>query len=401
MNTPNLDALTQTLLLNIIYRMTSIKNLKHELDQNQAFLNKLKELKNQNMKNIYLPKYTVNLLVAVNGILRNLGKIERSSEKEALLQDVFPDHSTSIQKKVMVSYSHQNHGFCKALVDKLKKNLQLSIWVDYERLDEANGDPHEHIVQAMKAADKVICILTKDYFASEPCKSELGYAIGQLELTKKDALIPIRIGKKYKPPDSWDYRMTNIQYIRFNEYAGFDSKMRPADDDPPFMEKIQKLRRRILHDVKEENASTVKSHYDAHNSDIILSNMDDEENSNSILPVTAPTIPLLEWKKDDIAQWLASIPVSRKLMVLYNFQSVKELLAYARDLKEHEDVHYTDIKEEFNKKYGFPLQRKDFLPLRDAFEQLLKSNQPANELKTQTTMRDGTDLVRSRFCVLL
>jgi len=301
----------------------------------------------------------------------------------------------------MVSYSHENGGFCKALVDKLKKNSQLAVWVDYERLGKVNGDQYDHIVQAMKAADKVICILTKDYFASEPCKSELSYAFTRLKLTENDALIPIHIGKKYKLPDSWDFRMINTQYIRFSEYAGFDSKVGPTGDDPSFMETIEKVRHRILSDVKEEKASNVKSHHDAHNSDIILSKIDDEENSNSILPDIAPTIPLLEWKKEHIAQWLASIPVSRKLTVLYNFQSVKELLAFARDLKEHEDVHYTDIKEEFQKKYGFPLQRKDFLPLRDAFEQLLKSNQPVNELKTQTTMRDGTDLVQSRFCVIL
>ena len=382
MDTPNLDDLAQILLLNIIYRMTSIKDYKHELDQNQAFLKKLKDLNSQSMQNIYLPKHTEKLQVAVNGILRNLGKMERISD--ALPQLVFPDYSTSLTKKVLVSYQGENRGFCKALVDKLKKS-KIDVWVAYERLEEADSSQHHLIAEAMEAADRMICILTKDYFASAECQWELEYAINR-QKTTKNYIIPIRVGNKYIPPLQYRYRFSDILFIRFSEYPGFDSKIGPPDDDPSFEERIQTLRNRILRNVKEKKPTNV---------------IDDEENNNNEIPVTAPTIPLHEWKEEDIAQWLASIPVSRELTDLYNFQSLEELLAYARDLKEHEDINYIDIKEVFNNKYGCILQRKDFLTLRNGFDQLMENNPTTNDLKTQTITRDETDPVKSKTCALM
>ena len=189
LNTRNLDTLTQILLLNIIYRMTLLTNIKHKLDQNEMFVNKLNDLKNQNIQQIALPKYTVDMQSAINGILRNLGKIEQNPEMDASLKKAFRQYSKSKKKKVMISYTHANEGFCKALVNELKKDSQMDVWVDYERIQEINSHAFKYIEHAMNVADKVICILTKDYFASQSCESELSYAINDLKLITKDALI--------------------------------------------------------------------------------------------------------------------------------------------------------------------------------------------------------------------
>jgi hypothetical protein len=130
-------------------------------------------------------------------------------------------------------------------------------------------------------------------------------------------------------------------------------------------------------------ANDIENHYDAYGGSAIVSNIDDDENINS-QNVTVPTQPVSEWTQTDIPQWLASIPVPRKLITLFKFQSVEELLTYARDLKTHEDAIYSDMKEEFEDEYGYALERKYFLSLRDAFEQLLKNNQTTTHTKAET-----------------
>lgn len=377
LNTSDLDALAQILLLNVIYRMTSLENIQHQLDQNQLFINKLNDLKNRNSQNIALPRYTASMDTAINGILRNIGKMETSPKMEAELKKAFHSYSISTKKKVMISYTHENSGFCKALVDQLKKNPQINVWVDYEQLTEVNDDSHEHIVRAMQLADKVICILTKDYFASGPCKSELGYAVKRLKLIETNALIPIHIGKKYKPPDNWDYQLINIQYLRFNDYPGFDSRIRPPDNDQSFIEIIEKLQHRIVADEKIQ-------------SDVNDANRDDNDN---IKRVAAPTIFFSQWRKEHIDQWLASIPVPYQLTKLCIFTNTKDLLEYACDLRDHEDANYIDMKERFIEEYKFPLKRKDFLLFRDAFKQLLHNNQSENQPENNS--------VQSAVCTLL
>jgi hypothetical protein len=223
---------------------------------------------------------------------------------------------------------------------------------------------------------------------------ELAYAIDDLNMKKKNALIPIRIGKEYKPRGGPAIRLKRINYVRFEAYEGFDNEIGPSDKDQSFTKTNQILRDRILNGKNEQQiANNIENHYDTYDDSKIVSNIDEDENTINSQNVTVPTKPVLEWAQTDIAQWLASIPVPRKLITLYKFQSVEELLAYARDLKAHEDVIYADIKEQFKDEYGYALERKYFVSLRDAFEQLLKNN--------QTTTHTKADKIKSSFCVLL
>ncbi|CAF1649215.1 unnamed protein product [Adineta ricciae] len=234
------DILAQTLLLNIMYRITSTKSFKHQIKENHVSMNTLKKLKSKSMKNIYLPRYTVDLLTAVNGILRNLNMKEQSSTNKPEKKEAFSNQSNLIKKKVMISYSHQNSGFCKTLSSKLEEDSQLSIWTDSKR--SGHNYVWKDIATAMDNADVIICIVTQDYVGSESCMGEFRYAIEDLDMKSKNGLIPILIGRNYKLPGHVAIPMKGPDYIRFNAYKGFDMEVAPSTQDDSFTSKCQSVR---------------------------------------------------------------------------------------------------------------------------------------------------------------
>ncbi|CAF1339487.1 unnamed protein product [Adineta ricciae] len=390
-NTLKEDILAQTLLLNIMYRITSTKSFRHQVKENHVFVNTLKKLKSKSMKNIYLPRYTVDLLTAVNGILRNLNMKEQSSTDKSVKMKVFSNQSNSIKKKVMISYSHQNKGFCKALSSKLEEDSQLSIWADWKR--SGHNYAWKDIGTNMDKADVIICIVTQDYVGSQNCMCEFRYAIEDLDMKSKNGLIPILIGRDYKLPGHVAIPMKGPDYIRFNAYKGFDMEVAPSTQDESFTSKCQAVRDRILYGSNEQDIEKDKT---------VVSKTDDNK-TNTIEPkiVTAPTKPVHEWTEQDIAQWLASIPVPHELTALCKFQSVEELLDYAHDFKVNETIIYVALKDEFKDKYGSTLQRKHYLSLKNAFEQLLVDNQSKDELNVQKSSQTQTNTITSRSCMLM
>jgi hypothetical protein len=149
----DLDQLTLTALLNIIWSISFHDQYVEELKSNSKFLMTVKSLANDDGEALveqYVPKHMSSVSKAANGILWNLDEnnpginknkskmiffinfiiLARTSRTTIASETKTKDQSdtkTSNRTRVMVSYSHADSEFCHQLVDGLQKGKRNTL----------------------------------------------------------------------------------------------------------------------------------------------------------------------------------------------------------------------------------------------------------------------------------
>jgi hypothetical protein len=118
-----------------------------------------------------------------------------------------------MEKKIFISYAHENKNIVNLIVNKLK--LKFSIWIDYEEIS-LGVDLNQKITDGIGNSDLVICFITKSYCNSKACKRECTLAdnlnkkilpviLERPEISSIDFIIST-LNKLYafKPPNVFD-----------------------------------------------------------------------------------------------------------------------------------------------------------------------------------------------------
>jgi hypothetical protein len=118
-----------------------------------------------------------------------------------------------MEKKIFVSYAHENKNNVNLIVNKLK--LKFSVWIDYQELSPG-VDLNQKITDGIRNSDLFICFITKSYCHSKACKRECTLAdnlnktilpviLERPEISSIDFIIST-LNKLYafKPPNVFD-----------------------------------------------------------------------------------------------------------------------------------------------------------------------------------------------------
>lgn len=258
----------------------------------------------------------------------------------------------------MISYCHDNNAFCDHVINRLRSERDsYDVWIDRTHC-QGTDDLWELIAGGIEGASLVVCLLSPQYFESKSCRQEFVYAADK----RKKKLVPILLDKF--EPAGWlgecctcpspslftsaGIRMTGLKYVRFK------------DIERPEQKKMDELCTTILTSLSLTKETT-------HRDEIPL----------KMIP--APATPprqrsFAQWtsSSDDIHAWFADHHISSELRDLFNFQSTKEMLAYAPLVVTDREQQLSIYTRLFARKYsGNDLPPNEFYRLALALEQLL------------------------------
>lgn len=121
---------------------------------------------------------------------------------------------------VFISYARPDFNRIESYVEKIKKNLGLSVWIDLDQLEA--GDAWQSKIDASLAASRVVvAFLSAHSLTSDAVFHELNSAIAQ-----KKPIIPIYISPIYdRGPTKWAAvraYLSGIHHIELKEFGGGD-----------------------------------------------------------------------------------------------------------------------------------------------------------------------------------
>ncbi|CAF1116334.1 unnamed protein product [Rotaria sordida] len=392
-NDDELDQLTLTALMNIIWSISFHDDYVDELKSNAKFLITIKSLANDDGEawvEQYVPKHMSSVKKAATGILWNLDEDNPARTirvveplPTVVVQTNRPSTATVKNKRmrVVVSYSHADTDFCHQLVDALEKENLFDLWVDFAYCH--TEDLWEEIGQAIEKSDVILFLMTKDYQDSKSCRQEVMYTKDSL----KKRFIPVYIKRDFVASGWLGVRIVGPQYIRFEK--------------KPFEATVKDLVKLIFEDKSEKSSKTKDSKVSVTVSPVEIKSdendkpnqelpKDDHEDSNQsnhkITPVPVPNSKSIKtWNSKDIADWFDANKIRRELKEIYDFQCGTELLLYGRCLEPDWQSEYLDIREQFSKRYSATLYRNEFVRFVTAINQL-------EQLQTKPVSRTCTIL---------
>ncbi|CAF3766908.1 unnamed protein product [Rotaria sp. Silwood1] len=367
-----LDQLTLTALMNIIWSISFHDEYIDELKSNAKFLITIKSLANDDGEawvEQYVPKHMSSVKKAAAGILWNLDENNPArticvAESTPIVADQTNRSSTAavkdIRMRVMVSYSHADSDFCHQLVDALGKENLFDIWVDFAYCH--TEDLWEEIGQAIEKSDIILFLMTKDYQNSKSCRQEVMYAKDSL----KKKFIPVYVARDFVASGWLGVRIVGPQYIRFGK--------------KPFEATIKELVKLIFEDKGEKNSKSKDSkpaeikpnENDKLNQELLKDDHEKFNQSNG--EITQVSVrnskSIKKWNSKDIIDWFDANKIRHELKEIYDFQCGTELLLYGQCLRPDWQSEYLDIREQFSKRYNTPLYRNEFVRLVTSINQL-------------------------------
>ncbi|CAF4783901.1 unnamed protein product, partial [Rotaria socialis] len=377
-NDDELDQLTLTALMNIIWSISFHEKYADELKSNAKFLFTIKSLANDDGEawvEQYVPKHMSSVRKAAAGILWNIdennpAKVVRPGELTPSV-DNRTNNSTMAavgnqRLRVMISYSHADADFCHQLANALEKENIFDIWVDFAYCH--TEDLWEEIGQAIEKSDVVLFLMTKDYQDSKSCRQEVMYAKDSL----KKRFIPVYVKRDFAATGWLGVRIVGPQYIRFGK--------------KPFEATVKELVKLIIEDKSEKSStkknsktpvvdSSVKAESNENEkSDPDLTKEEPENLHQSNQKITQVAVnnskPIKIWNSNDIFDWFDTNKIRHELKEMYDFHSGTELLLYAQCLRQDWESEYLDIREQFSKRYGVVLYRNEFVRFVTAIKKL-------------------------------
>ncbi|UJR37659.1 hypothetical protein I4U23_030355 [Adineta vaga] len=351
-----LDQLTLIALFNILWSISFHDEYVDELKSNFKFLLTVKSLAADDAAGSvdqYVPNHMSSIPKAAQGILWNLdednpARPTRSAAIESKVTTSDQPKTNAINRtRVMVSYSHADQEFCRQLVDTLKKDNRLDVWVDFAYCH--TEDFWEEIGEAIEKANVVLLLMSKDYQDSKSCRQEVMYAKDSL----KKRFIPIYVKKDFTATGWLGVRIVGPQYIRFGKRS-FDDTVKELlkliYEDKTATESDPKQETKPLPPVTETKPTENTT------------NLTKPNENNPILTDFKPLkTPVEHWSKKELAQWFDNNQIQRQLIEIYDFKHGTDLLLYGQCLRPDWQIEYNEIKERYQQKYHTPLYRDHFV----------------------------------------
>ncbi|CAF0967863.1 unnamed protein product [Adineta ricciae] len=363
----DLDQLTLIALFNIIWSISFHDKYLSELKKNFQFLLTIKTLAVDNTAGSvdqYVPNHMSSIPKAAQGILWNLdednpGRLVRNTTAESTATTLAEPVTDETNKtRVMVSYCHTDQEFCRQLVDALKKDNRLHIWVDFAYCH--TEDFWEEIGEAIEKANVVLFLMSKEYQDSKSCRQEVMYAKDSL----KKRFIPIYVKKDFQASGWLGVRIVGPQYIRFEKR--------------PFADTMKELLKLIFED-KTTTVSAPKEEIKPLPPPPVTETKPTESTVKPSEPI--PTLtdfkplkkPVEQWTSKEISQWFSDNQIHRELVDIYDFKHGTDLLLYSQCLRPDWQIEYNDMKERYQQKYHTPLYRDQFVRFVGAMNRLKPS----------------------------
>ncbi|CAF0869827.1 unnamed protein product [Rotaria sordida] len=317
-NDDELDQLTLTALMNIIWSISFHHDYVDELKSNAKFLITIKSLAND--------------------------------DGEAWIEQYVPKHMSSVKKAAARILWN---------LDESSPENRFDIWVDFDYCH--TEDLWEEIGQAIEKSDVILLLMTKDYQDSKSCRQEVMYTKDSL----KKRFIPVYVKRDFVASGWLGVRIVGPQYIRFGKKS--------------FEATVNDLMKLIFEDKSEKSSkhkdskvSVTVPYVEIKPDENDKSNEElpryDHENfnqsSNEIMPVLVSNPKLIEkWNSNDIANWFDANKVRCELKEMYDFQCGTELLLYGQCLRSDWQSECLDVQEQFSKRYNTVLYRNEFVRL--------------------------------------
>ena len=367
--TNELDQLTLTALLNLLWSVSFHSEYVDELKSNSKFLLTVKSLANDDGEawvEQYVPKYMSIVPKAANGILFNLQEFNPGRAAKSIAVPGTEAEKKVQQIHVMVSYCHADKDICRQIVEALQKDNHLHVWVDFIYCH--SEDLWEEIAEAIEKADVILFLMSKDYQDSKSCRQEVMYSKDSL----KKRFIPIYTKKDFVATGWLGVRIVGPQYIRFGKKS--------------FDETAKELIKLIASDKKEEPSKETKPPplQQQQQPPVSVPIPSEENDSNEVKDeptrtIEPPNKPIREWTKKDINSWFQSNQIQRELADLCDFQCGTDLLLYRQCLQPNWQIEYNDMRKRYEQKYETELYRAQFVRFVGAIDRLQPSSVPRNK----------------------
>ncbi|CAF1306013.1 unnamed protein product [Adineta steineri] len=327
-----------------------------------------------------IDEHAVMMKRAAKGILFNLDLIEMDVQPIEENINVIGNN----QIKLMISYAHKDATFCQKLVTSLQERFQGEIWVDFNKLSAPYEDDWEEIAKAITQCNVILMIVTENYCSSKSCRREVIHAD-----KRNKRMIPIYLGKDYKPEDWFEIRVGSAAWVRFGDKRNHDEvmeilfklinaqdKIKQNNNDNTF---IQKLQTNAFIANNNNQTTQIPLSIDSNPVETVTSSdsIPLSSNSNTLNNVT-PTNPIEQWTCEEVQQWLRLPPSVLQL-------SSGQALSVYMNLLLHEDAQYDEYEHRM-RHHG--VTREQFANLISSYLCIHSNESILTELPDQWTQKE-------------
>ncbi|CAF4350660.1 unnamed protein product, partial [Adineta steineri] len=220
---------------------------------------------------------------------------------------------------------------------------QGQISVDFNKLSAPYEDDWEEIAKAITQCNVILMIVTENYCSSKSCRREVIHAD-----KRNKRMIPIYLGKDYKPEDWFEIRVGSAAWVRFGDKRNHDEvmeilfklinvqdKIKQNNNDNTF---IRKLQTNAFIANNNNQTTQIPLSIDSNLVEPVTSSdsIPLSSNSNTLNNVT-PTNPIEQWTCEEVQQWRRLPPSVLQL-------SSGQALSVYMNLLLHEDAQYDEYE---------------------------------------------------------
>ncbi|CAF0736967.1 unnamed protein product, partial [Didymodactylos carnosus] len=179
--------------------------------------------------------------------------------------------------KLFISYSHKDKEICETIVNELKKEKNLKVWFD---TDKVKDYVIEDITAGVKQSDRILLMLSDHYVKSDYCRREVKFSESHNKI-----LMPCIIQK--------NFRVTNYDWLNFILEDKFVYSFHK--DNPPYTLTLTRLISHI-NDTNNNEIDNTSLTVDSPNTSISVT-INKKRTSNYLMK------HLAAWNSTDIWEW--------------------------------------------------------------------------------------------------